>query len=77
MAVEEQIKKIIEYLKIDLEDCNNLKKACFPIFMTVSSGIDFLGGLIHKDGFGTSRNGNSGERYQLFVKDYMGQVEPF
>jgi hypothetical protein len=70
MIPEEQIKTIIKYLETDLDDCNNLKKACFPIFMTVSSGIDFFGGLLL--GF---RDNNSGQRFKKFVTDYMGQVK--
>lgn len=76
MTSEEQIKKIISYLKSDLEDCKNLKFACFPIFMTVSSGIDFIGGLIHEEGFGSTNSGNSKKRYVLFLKEYMGQIKP-
>lgn len=72
MEIEEQIKSIINYLKIDLEDCENLNVACFPIFMTVSSGIDFIGGLVHENGF----LNNSKIRFINFIIEYMGEINP-
>ena len=68
-VLEKEINTVLKFLQTDLKDCDNLTEACFPILLTVSSGIDFLGALCY--GFNTF----SSKRYPRYINEYMGQIQ--